>query len=401
MNKLIVIFVLLNELNIFYQLECSEYDDDSCGGHNSEYILKCHRFQSNGCQEIEVDKGCQINSLHQCTVETNVTLPDDEICISYGANKCRRIKDICTSYSDNCETHSGNNAAKICVKLSDSNHCSEVDIKETCKIQNGACVDDTGIAAGKKCDFNNEKTICEPRDKLCSDQELTTCEQFTTTNGLTCSNIGEAVCKLVDIKETCKIQNGACVDDTGIAAGKKCDFKNEKTICEPRDKLCNELDENPCGNIAEENKFQCYKFEEKQKCIQVTIDEYCYINSSGNCVEKREGILTDNEICKYIDGKTKCLKKEKLCSDLADDICESYTPITKLCFNFEGVCKEVKVDESCQMNSLNECIAKKSLGKHEVCTLNDDKNKCYKKKTGEASLLSLKLFSIFLLFLIN
>ena len=134
------------------------------------------------------------------------------------------------------------------------------------------------------------------------------------------------------------------------------------------------------------------------------LDAYCHVDNSNECVEKQEGKLTANEICAFTDStKTKCQKREKLCSDLIDD-CENYTPITKFCFKFEGLssCKEVKIDDSCQMNSSNKCVAKGSLSKNEVCTLDDKKDKCYKKKIEDAaSLLNIKLYSLLLLFFIS
>ena len=123
---------------------------------------------------------------------------------------------------------------------------------------------------------------------------------------------------------------------------------------------------------------------------------------NDKCVEKETGKLSQNEICSFSSYKTECKKREKVCSDITDTSCETYSPITKYCFKFEGEsdCKEVKIDDSCQMNSSNQCVAKGSLGKNEACVLNDEKNSCYKTNTGNASLLSLKLFSILLLFFI-
>lgn len=119
MNKLIVIFVLLNVLSIYYQLESSSFSDSSFGGNNSKYTLKCHKFASI-CQEIEVDDGWEINTSDNC-VESGANLPDVEICFDYNtSNKCRRIKDQSISYVDNtCGSHAGIEGLKQCTKLSD------------------------------------------------------------------------------------------------------------------------------------------------------------------------------------------------------------------------------------------------------------------------------------------
>ena len=207
----------------------------------------------------------------------------------------------------------------------------------------------------------------------------------------------------VKIDNNCKIdENGLCTNDEGIENGKICEFNTDKSICQKRDKKCNEYTDTACGNIPKTNNLQCHKFD--LNCQEVQLDAYCHVDDSNECVEKQEGKLTKNEICAFTDyTKTKCQKREKLCSDLIDDSCDNYNPITKFCFKFEGLssCKEVKIDDSCQMNSSNNCVAKGSLAKNEVCTLDDKKDKCYKKKIEDAaSLLSIKLFSLLLLFFI-
>ena len=84
MNKLILLFLLVNVLNISFQLDCSSLTDSSCNGFNSPYKLKCHKFSASPtCQEIQVDEGRHFDSNDNCVIECGVTLPDDEKCFMY------------------------------------------------------------------------------------------------------------------------------------------------------------------------------------------------------------------------------------------------------------------------------------------------------------------------------
>lgn len=91
-----------------------------------------------------------------------------------------------------------------------------------------------------------------------------------------------------------------------------------------------------CGNIPETNTFQCYKF--ISSCQEVELDRFWHIDDSGECIEKIEGKLTENEIYDFTDSfKTKCQKREKLCTDLEDNTYQNYTPIAiaELCFELK------------------------------------------------------------------
>ena len=101
-----------------------------------------------------------------------------------------------------------------------------------------------------------------------------------------------------------------------------------------------------------------------------------------------------NEICAFNADKSTCKKREKQCSDITDNTCGTYTPLSKLCFKFEefDTCKEVKVDSGCEINDKNECTGKN-------CSFDKDKNKCA-KKDGSSSLLKFNSFMILILFFI-
>ena len=486
MQKLIPLILLLGTLATYYQLDCTSFLQDPCGGYNSPYKLKCHKFGTSDCHDIQVDEGCYYDSNHNCEEESG-KLADDEICYEFERYKCRRIKDQCTSFKDTtCGGHIGiegqkqsvklssecslidldnfcevkNNLCskkstitggefddakeicgfiynslgiqtackkrnkvcsdqsttncngftltngKTCSKVYDSYTCKEVTIDEKCQISNGYCTGKTTLDTGKICVYNSDNTACQPRNKVCSDQSTTNCNGFTLTNGKTCSLVYDSnKCKEVTIDEKCQISNGYCTGKTTLDTDKICVYNSDNTACQPRNKVCREYNNDNCKNLAEANNLQCYYFSSiYSNCIEVEIDGFCHI-LDGKCVEKQNGSLNANEICAFSDYNQKCQKREKFCSDLNDDTkenCENYTPITKYCFKFEDedTCKEVKIDDSCQMNSSNQCVAKGSLGKNEICTLDEKKDRCYKTQNGDAHLLKNMLLSVLLLFFI-
>ena len=72
-----------------------------------------------------------------------------------------------------------------------------------------------------------------------------------------------------------------------------------------------------------------------------------------------------------------------------------------LCFNFNdtsGTCKEVKVDDSCQVNDNNECVAKGSLGKGQSCQFDEDKDNCFLNTDNNSYSLQISLLSLLALF---
>ena len=131
------------------------------------------------------------------------------------------------------------------------------------------------------------------------------------SNGKTCSKVaGLEKCMEVKIDNKCKIdENGLCTYDEGIEEGKFCEFNTDKSICQKRDKKCNEYTDAACGNIPKTNNFQCHKFD--SNCQEVQLDAYCHVDDSNECVEKQEGKLTKNEICAFTDfTKKKSIKRK-------------------------------------------------------------------------------------------
>ena len=247
MIKLIVIFASLNVLNIYCQLNCGAFNDDTCGGLTS-FKSKCHQFDS-GCEEIQVDDGCKFDENHNCVEEKS--LGTNEKCYSYSSNNCRRIKHQCTSYiDDNCGELVGINNLKQCTKLLDNYFCVEIDIDDSCQIMKVGdsyiCTDNGKVEndfyKNYECKLDTENKSCKKQKKVCS-KSTSNCNSIAASTGKTCSKVkDETNCKEVVIHEKCQIDtNGICKDGaTQADTDKICDFNTGKTTCEPRAKTCEE-----------------------------------------------------------------------------------------------------------------------------------------------------------------
>ena len=211
-------------------------------------------------------------------------------------------------------------------------------------------------------------------------------------------------CKEIQVDEKCNVNNDECVERsgaTGIPEDKICHFTDDtQTSCKLVDKKCEEYTSQTCKNLTYTNSNKkCFYYSDSGRCHEVELDNYCTVDQDGDCVEKDDS-LSDTETCGYTNSsETECKKRNRVCNELDIDICESYTPINnKFCFKFEGStrCTELTVEDGCQMNSANQCVAKR---KGDACSLDDNNSRCYKTKSG-ASLLNLKLFSLLILFFI-
>ena len=393
---------------IFRTKICGDYTSTDCNSKEG-----CSYFEDRGCIQVTTDSNCKIQS-EECIrdeEEEDAQFSENEECLfDYLKKDCRKRTKQCSIYFENNCGDIEITDTKQCKKLSDSNYCKEITVDTNCKVNDvEECVsraDDFSESTGI-CVFDNEgtKSSCTLRPRSCNEYTTNACESLTpTSSNIKCFHFSSS-CHEVELDDYCTVEAGECKTKSGVSltANEKCAFTDyKKTECKKRNLYCNEYTEATCVNIPETKNSQCYKF--NTRCQEVELDDYCHVNGSGKCVAKGEGQLTENEICAFNgDSKTKCKKSEKTCEDLDDNTCESYTLTSKLCFKLEGFesCKEVETDDSCQMNSSNECVPKGSLGKHEICTLDETSDKCYKKKTGDASLLSLKLFSLLLLFFIN
>jgi len=255
---------------MYYQLDCTSFSQDPCGGYNSPYKLKCHKFGTSDCHDIQVDEGCYYDSNHNCEEESG-KLADDEICHEYERYKCRRIKDQCTSFKDGtCGGHIGIEGSKQCVKLS-SEYCSLIDLDNFCEVKSGLCSKKSTITGG---DFDDAKEICgfiynslgiqtecKKRNKVCSDQDPTNCNSFTLTNGKTCSKVYDSyTCKEVTIDENCQISaDGYCTGKSTLDTNKICVYNSDNTACQPRNKVCSDQSTTNCNSFTLTNGKTCSK----------------------------------------------------------------------------------------------------------------------------------------------
>ena len=211
--------------------------------------------------------------------------------------------------------------------------------------------------------------------------------------------------KLILIVCTVNEASHNCQEKNTIDPKKICEFNSDKSTCKVRDKVCQEFTDSKCGGITQTSTSQCFKFSGDTYCSEIELDEFCTVNSSGECVGK-EGVNLDYGICVFFYSKRQCKKRDKLCSDMDANNCSTYTPEAKHCFKFEGLtnCKEVKTDGNCEMNSSNKCVVKSGIkmGNNEYCSLDANKDNCSKqveksKSNSYISQLNLNLLIICLI----
>ena len=485
MKALILLLIFLNFLNQSNQLDCSAFSDDNCGDHNYEIDLKCHNFGS-GCEEVEVDDGCEINSSHQCVAKS---ISNKEKCVSNGRNKCKKVKKSCSDYSDsNCgglqitnnnqciqlnvgdpcteyhvdifcqfstdnshqctkrESYQSNNniicvqdgnychrktcgsqsidncnSIENCYKVMNqsSTFCSEVDINDKCSIDsNGQCKDKVEDTT-EKCEYNEDFDKCQPRKRLC--EEFTICSNFVPPNSnKVCTSI-DSRCKLIDIDSSCKIgEDGSCqlktesdnkaclfntdntkcqlinintlckIDNTGICTkkdlstntDKKCEFNEAHTECQFVDKECEDYDNASCESISKGNSKKC-SIKNSLNCQEYTVDQYCTV-TGGSCVVKKDVTLGATEECLFDKIEESCKKKTKICSNYyKQEDCQKFeiTTTSQCAFNADGYCKEIRVDEYCNVvynHGIDQCTKRDSASfdeKDGICAYDDEEKR--------------------------
>ena len=404
MIKLIVIFASLNVLNIYCQLNCGAFNDDTCGGLTS-FKSKCHQFDS-GCEEIQVDDGCKFDENHNCVEEKS--LGTNEKCYSYSSNNCRRIKHQCTSYiDDNCGELVGINNLKQCTKLLDNYFCVEIDIDDSCQIMKVGdsyiCTDNGKVEndfyKNYECKLDTENKSCKKQKKVCS-------KSTSNCNSIAASVIDVANCRAVTINNECTIDtDGNCKDGaTQADTDKICDFNTGKTTCEPRAKTCEEyLSTTDCSKIESSSGKTCSHVLTETHCKEVEINDHCIIDDADGfkCNDKTGNEPGTNLKCFFTDENTKCkpiscqeivaTNKDTCCKDGAtqadtDKICDFNTgkttcePRAKTCeeylsttdcskkgassgktcskVNGETNCKEMTIDNQCEIDTDGNCELK-------------------------------------------
>ena len=398
--------------------------------------FSCIEVSSGKCTEVSIHQNCQINDgckIKQgvgdgsctynwgssicifvdpkCKIENylcvNNSPPEGQKC-SLVLNECKPIPIECSDYSSQSDCKDISN--KKCFwythpRYSYSN-CLEYTEDDNCKVENGKCVKkkESGFNQGEDCSFDNEE-VSDSVVKFSCKKKLLECSEITSNN---CGNLNncafykdEGHCIPTD--NYCTIKDNKCQKKEGETENKnkKCSFgydEEDGYICRSTDKQCKDYEnQEDCNNAPKKGNSKCVY--SKNKCLEV--HEKCKIDSDGACVASQQ--LKENEYCILDYGDTYCRPYEyvKQCIDYSDDNCGGFVPEMTLCFNFNdtsGTCKEVKVDDSCQVNDNNECVAKGSLGKGQSCQFDEDKDSCFLNTENNSHSLNMRLLSLLALF---
>ena len=381
----------VNECGLI-QKGCSDLNSQAtCRDINSK---KCFWSpDSNSCLQYTTDNYCQVNegSCIRISGKDN-SFSDNEDC--FFSNKvlsgssileCSK-KDKCTGHvpghvtdcssysttSTHC-TNGGDNCKKILLK----NNC-EVNAQGKCVHKNIPNINERdGICAF---DDETEKNVCQLRPRKCEEYTINTCDG--NQNCVFYPRLSHCI----KTDDYCTISEGTCKEKNTPNPYKKCQL--EGNLCAQTEKICNEIDTDKCNSAPRKTNSQCFYFGNRI-CNSIRIDEYCYVDTDGECKNLLKQ-LSQYEECAFNSGKTSCTKRDKECSDFNDDNCGNFTPESKLCFDFGNGCAEV--DNNCQINENNECVAKGSG----QCTLDNNKQKCSFRNNNNGSMLSTLKYALLL-----
>jgi len=274
---------------ISYQLDCDDFRDATCGGHNTNYNVKCIKFTSESeCSEIEFDEGCTMTTAKTC-----------------------QKKDASGSYQ--C----------YFFQNSDMTKCQKIEVDDKCEvITNRDCrpKSSTTLKENEICKFNSEGTRCSLQTKECSDYTASTCSQFGDNKCIkinvnyydyeTGSYGTSDKCQLVTVDGKCEVDNdGKCVDKStgGPDANQKCSFNPLYTECKPIYKQCYEiLDTTKCNTCqTSPANSKCLKIDNgySTRCQNVEVNDSCEIKESGQCDVKT---ATDNNKCRFNTSYSGC-----------------------------------------------------------------------------------------------
>ena len=185
---------------------------------------------------------------------------------------------------------------------------------------------------------------------------------------------------------------------------------------------CSSLSYLECTAHLTDYKLKCQKIGTNSKCVEVEVDDYCKIDSSGNCIEndnipdynictnfgernkcKRvnegENCYFDNSLyeCEVGDSsventkkcvldfyKKNCIFMDKTCEDYSDDNCGNIATKNGVqCVKFDSSshCQEIAIDNYCEIKSDKTCGKKEGQTWSDLqyeCKLED--NKCQRRE---------------------
>jgi len=415
MSQKLFFLIFFSFLTISYQLNCRNYYDETCGGHNSNYNLKCVKYTGDQkCSEYEYDEGCTMTAGKTCQkADTS------------GSYHCLLIDD---------------GKVPKCKRINLDTNC-EIDSNGDCSAKSGATIE-----TGKKCKPSNDGKECSLQQMECSDyinncnQHGENCIKIKKTSGV----ISFTQCQIVKVDSKCEIDsNGDCKGKAsgGPEAYEKCTFNSLYTECKLINRECSEIeDTTKCSSCKTSNQCKKIKYNGATKCLNVEINTSCKINNNDECVKSSDSDTNKCQLnyynssysaCEYYNVDQKCVLGDGLtCSDgtsLTDEEKKKYKcdwvvksntnkkcePRAKNCYydynsdadtcNAETNCAYIESwrqcipiesnDENCEKKANGECSAKEgkasSFSEYEKCGYveKDDDNiyKCQKtyKKCSE------------------
>ena len=393
------------------RLICADYPQADCNAANLGTTTKCLWDSTESiCKQYIIDGLCTVTN-EGCVLSGTSPSPDDgKECLFGITNKleCKRREKVCEDISTNCETtfplSEDSTAVSQCI-LSNSK-CINMPVDQQCKYDttNKKCVfRKSNIAQSVGiCDFNDEETksSCVLRTRKCTEYTDNTCNSLSN-----CAYHGDNKCYTTDDQCTfdsadnykCKPKNA-----DSFSVSKKCVFSGETyNVCKAVDKECSEFDNTSgkeCSHFARTSTEQCYKFstgDNSRTCHIISLDGYCYVDNSGNCVTTSGTTLQPGEKCEFNNDKTQCKKKLYTCGDIKDDTCNAHTYVEKKeCYIIDNLCKELQIDNGCSVD--------KSTGLCEgtSCTFDTDKTGCYRKESksnGQGQYIKFTQIIIFVL----
>lgn len=374
--------------------ECSDLaSSETCIKINNKNCFWYSASDSSSCLEYITDDYCDVaDGSCQRKAGKDSSFKEDEECLfsreilsRSGKVSCTK-KDKCTGSWTDCSTHS---IASKSYCTNGENYCKKIILKNDCEVNSEGKCDHKGTDYDEKngiCAFDDEtqRNFCQLRTRKCSEYTIDTCGNIANCVYYPTSS------HCIETDDYCTINEGTCSKKASVTENpyKKCDFYTNN-ICSQIDKSCSEIDADKCNNTPRKEREQCFNFG-NGSCKKITIDEYCYVDTDGNCKNLLKK-LSQYEECAFDSGKTSYTKRDKQCSDYDDDNCGNFTPESKLCYNFGN--GSFEVDNNCQIDENNECVAKSSG----QCTIDNQQKKCtFKSNSNNGGFLSNLKYSLLL-----
>jgi hypothetical protein len=234
--------------------------------------------------------------------------------------------------------------------------CQEVKVEKGCKMNEGACVKEGN-------DPNVQCFLYE--------------HQIGNGNYL-------KICKKLIVDTGCEVLSQYdCHAETNVEDTKKCIYTENNSHCKIYDKTCTDYKTEGCGTLAKGRNSginQCYYYPNDGNCIEVLIDEFCYINDEKKCDKRKEFNETLYKCDQYEeDGKPTCKRIEKKCGEqTALDKCQEFGSNcykANLFGSTASTCEEVKViTKKCKIDTNGDCVADEADTAYETCSFYKENN---------------------------